>query len=110
MLEEKKMFTVNLWGSHPDHNNDDCWTGYDCETLEEALDCLNNPWKYFDKDRDCDGTAYFELDSEERHELVGNPEFNERLYEDDCRDWKQEFAMQNGMAFGVDGYNDAMGY
>ncbi len=29
--------TVNLWGSNPDAENDDCWTGLDFATREEAL-------------------------------------------------------------------------
>ena len=30
--------------------------------------------------------------------------------EDDFSDWREEIAMQAGMAFGCKGYNDAMGY
>lgn len=29
-------YSVNEWGSHPDAGNDDCWTGEDFDTLEEA--------------------------------------------------------------------------
>ena len=35
-----KPFTVSLWGSNPDEtDNDDCWTGDDFATREEAIKC-----------------------------------------------------------------------
>ncbi len=30
-------YSVNYWGSHPEANNDDCYTGIDFATAEEAL-------------------------------------------------------------------------
>ena len=34
-----KPYTVTLWGSNPDEtDNDDCWTGVDFATREEAID------------------------------------------------------------------------
>ena len=35
-----KPFSVTLWGSNPDEtDNDDCWTGDDFATREEAIAC-----------------------------------------------------------------------
>lgn len=31
-----KAYNVLLFGSHPDQENDDCWTGADFDTLAEA--------------------------------------------------------------------------
>jgi len=33
---DKKKYMVTLWGSHPDAENDDCWTGESYATLAEA--------------------------------------------------------------------------
>lgn len=30
-------YWVNLWGSNPDHENDDCWTGVEFATRGEAI-------------------------------------------------------------------------
>jgi len=95
-----KEYNVNYWGSHPDEENDDCWSGDDFHSKEEALICFN-------KDAD-DGIAYIEIDGPDIHDVRKNPAFNPS--EDDDDDWKTERAMQAGMAFGCAGYNDAMGY
>lgn len=36
-------YTVNLWGSNPNLENDDCWTGCDYATREEALAAYADP-------------------------------------------------------------------
>ena len=55
------------------------------------------------------------IDGPDVHDVTANPDQpsqrrrrRERARED--REWKRERAMQAGMAFGVDGYNDEMGY
>lgn len=56
------MYSVNLYGSHPDANNDDCWTGDDFETKEQALRVFNNPWEHFNRSSNESCTAYIEID------------------------------------------------
>jgi len=29
-------YSVNLWGSHPNQDNDDCWTGDDFDNIDQA--------------------------------------------------------------------------
>lgn len=111
-------FSVDLWGSNPDAGNDDCWTGLDFDSYEAAMACYANPGGFFDPRHDLDDTAYFELVRRETFGADGstevtrlakrkNPDFVPS-YDDHA--WRSEFAMQNGMVFGADGYNDAMGY
>jgi hypothetical protein len=33
---DQKPYSVTTWGSHPDEDNDDCWTGEGYDTLAEA--------------------------------------------------------------------------
>lgn len=103
-------YSVNYWGSHPDADNDDCYTGEDYSTKEAALAAFNgevqdppNMPGYYIR---C--VAFIEIDGPDINEVRPNPSFKaervDRTYE------QQESAMQAGMAFGVHGYNDAMGY
>lgn len=98
---------VNLWGSRPDEENDDCHTGTAFLTLEEAQEVLVRPWEHFDPKYYQRCTAYFELVSDGKREMHANPDFVEE--EDDDSDWQREQAMQAGMGLGVEAYNDAMG-
>lgn len=112
------MFAVNIWGSHPEAENDDWWSSREFSTKEEALECFNNPVEYFGMS-DLYSTEYIELcslepgDSNDHSlyetiELRINPDF--RPSHNDDSEWRRERAMQAGMAFGCDGYNDEMGY
>ena len=102
------MYNVNLYGSHPDANNDDCWTGDDFETKEQALMVFNNPWEHFNRSSNESCTAYIEIDGPDINQVRANPSFRKAK---DCDDgWKREFAMQAGMVYGCNGYNDAMGF
>jgi len=94
-------FSVNFWGSHPDDDNDDCWYGEEYGTLEEAEKEFAAPVKD-------SGVAYVELDGPDVYKVRENPGFEPT--EDDMSDWHNEIAMQAGMAFGCQGYNDVMGY
>lgn len=105
-----KQFSVSHWGSHPDLENDDCFTGEDFDSLDEAI-------KAFHADPKDRSVEYIEIDGIEdadlsKHGLTSryrrNPNF--RRSRDDDSDWKREQAMQAGMAFGCDGYNEVMGY
>jgi len=114
------VFEVNFWGSHPDAGNDDCWIAVDVRSLDEARAFVKNPTfpSYVGHPS---GTAFFEIvdangnpADDVRIEVHPNPLFNAAKRDakrraDDMMD-RSEFSMQNGMAFGCDGYNDAEGY
>jgi len=103
------MYSVNLWGSDPNEENDDCWTGQDFNTLSEAEAFYDNPFadaafaQHFQR---C--SAFIELDGPNVHKQRPNPGFKPSPVNDD--DWNREIAMQAGMMGGCDAYNDACGY
>lgn len=102
-MSNAATFSVNHWGSHPDLNNDDCFTGEDFETLTLAEAALTHGSKDY-------SVRYLELDGPNVHRVVENPNYNARACKRDDSEWRNERAMQAGMAFGCDGYNDEMGY
>lgn len=109
---EGKAYGVCLWLTHPDDDNDDCMTGEDFDTLEEARACMANLEGTFNMVyySDC---AFVELSGPDVHEVVERPGVLRRARKNaaaDDAEWKREQAMQAGMAFGCDGYNDEMGY
>ena len=107
-------YQINTWGSHPDSNNDDWWTSADAgETLAAARASLA---AFVGRADDC----YFELveivgtridkvfgevEVMERVAIRRNPAFIECPADADCGEW----AMLQGMAHGVEAYNDAIG-
>ncbi len=100
-------YSVCHWGSHPDLDNDDCYTGDDFDTLEEAkASKMYQEAEY--------SVEYIELDGPDVHELKKNPNYNAKQVRRDRAEQdhleRSEFAMQQGMAFGVQGYNEAMGW
>ena len=97
------MFAVNHWGSHPDAGNDDCFTGQDFDTLEAAK---ASPM-YLSAEYD---VPFIELDGPGVHEVRRNPDFSAKEVAFDYALEQSERAMQAGMAFGVQGFNDEMGY
>ena len=104
------MFSVLHFGSHPSLQNDDCWTGYDFETEQEAIAFFNQPCADhpYVKARD---VAYITLVNAEGFEvrLRKNPDFKpSKPARDD--EWRRERAMEAGMLHGCDGYNEVMGY
>lgn len=102
------MYSVNLWGSHPDDDNDDCWTGLEFATVEEAKECAANWREHFPLEVDAD-VAYIEIHGGFGSELIKNPR-HKRAKHIENGEWKREAAMQAGMAFGCAGYNDEYGY
>lgn len=106
----EKPFSVLLFGSHPDKDNDDCWTGTEFATEAEAREALANPWKHFNEVYYSSDTEYFVLDGVglKDIECYKNPDFKPKKRRDD--EWQREAAHQAGMAFGCQGYNDMMGY
>lgn len=109
----ENTFAVNYWGSHPDKNNDDCWTGTDFTTRETALEHFNagrSPSEQFDLTSPAFMTIecmYIEIDGPGIYEVRKNPKFNDRERRlDDSLD-RNERIMQAGMMGGCDAYNDA---
>lgn len=102
-------YSVNLWGSNPDEMNDDCWMGQDFDSENEALRCFNHPEEFF-SEFDLDGTRFVELTSNvQGNDLYDTREIQGSTTSDDS-DWTREMAMEAGMGFGCDGYNDFYGY
>lgn len=120
----KPAYSVTLWGSNPDEtDNDDCWTGEDYLTRDEAIAVYRAvvmfPEAGLAQHMGRGGWEFVCIDGPDVHEVTANPDQpsvrrhrkqmeRERARED--RDWQNERAMQAGMAFGCDGYNDEMGY
>jgi hypothetical protein len=100
-------YSVNLWGSHPKNGNDDCITGADFPTLEKAEHCAANLRATFTA-RSVKGAEWIEIDGPDHNSCKRNPDYVPSRDDDSAE--RSERAMQAGMAFGVQGYNDAMGY
>lgn len=101
------QFMVNHWGSHPDAGNDDCYCGEDFETLDLAKANYSAECEDY-------SVAFIELNGPGIQLIRENENYDRaRVARDNARDdsdWQREQAMQAGMAFGCDGYNDEMGW
>lgn len=109
MSQADGKWSVNYWMTHPELENDDCNTGSDYDTLDEAMKEYNNPeWK---------NGHYVEIDGPDIYEVKMQPghdpkayqrelELDRRQYEGEAR---RENAMQEGMGRGIQAYNEAMG-
>lgn len=116
MSETQKPYSVCYWGSHPDEENDDCHTGEFFDSRDEAVAAFKaKPSEVCPCIADWE-PAFIEIDGLEDSELAElgiervrkNP--IHRKTKDDDSEWQREQAMQAGMAFGCDGYNEVMGY
>ena len=105
--EQKLMYQVNLWGSHPDAGNDDCWTGANFENASSAERTYLDPWRVFDKAFNCAETAYVELVGPDSQHVRRNPDYVPD--NDNLADWRHEAAIEAGMLHGIDAFNDALG-
>lgn len=117
-------YSVDLWGSNPDEtDNDDCWTGASFATIDEALElyrALAGSIGNFELAAQLDKVTGHDwefvcIDGPDVHDVSPNPDQpRQRRHRSERRrqdgEWQREHAMQTGMAFGCDGYNDAMGY
>ena len=104
--------TVSLWLTHPDLGNDDCMTAADFATEAEARAAVADLDAHFCR-ASSDGCAFVMVDGPDCHEVVERPGVaaqSRREARFDRELERSEAAMQAGMAFGVDGYNDAMGW
>jgi hypothetical protein len=106
-----EKIAVNHWGSHPDMDNDDCFTGDEFSTIDDAI-------AFYLQDPTDSSVEYIEIDLDDKilraHGIVrfrksGNfiPYNRNDNYNDE---WKRELANEAGMLGGVDAYNDMMGY
>lgn len=113
-----KPYSVTTWGSHPDAGNDDCWQGGDFASESEARIDFNLAILGDGYGVDRESTAYIMLDGPDLREIVAFGPYHtpaaqaararrERAEREADR---RERAMEAGMAFGCDGYNDAMGW
>ena len=105
-------YTIDFWGSEP-CTNDDCWMGEDFADREVAEKTYREYCRKMERGESVDSyvdgcTAYIVLAGPDVYEEHKVSTFRPDRGMDDG--WSREFAMQNGMAFGCDGYNDAMGY
>jgi hypothetical protein len=99
-------FSVNFWGSKPG-TNDDCITGVDFETAEEAMAAFHAEPADVLAWLDTRHVAWVEMS----HPIVSAERKNAGFVatpDDDSAD-RAEHAMQAGMAFGCPGFNDARG-
>lgn len=112
VTDTNKPYSVNLWSAHPESGEDACDTGTEFATLEEARACMADLDKYFNM-RYFRTSPWVELDGPDVYEVVYDAEAHKRMqkeraaYEEMER---RERAMQAGMAFGCQGYNEEMGY
>ena len=104
-------YGVNMWGSRPG-TNDDCHTGVDFSSRADAEAFYAAPFEgphattFWCNSLRSPGT-WLEIDGPDIHEERCVTPGKRR---DDDDDWRRERAMEAGMAFGCDGYNDAMGW
>lgn len=106
MTKTANGYVVEFWQSHKDEGNDDHLTGSDEDigNPEQAFEVLarfkeikwlKSQWAY----------AFIEGPDGRIHE-ERNPDYVEAIDNDD----DTEFAMQQGMGFGIGAYNEAMGF
>lgn len=101
------LYTVLYFGSHPDLDNDDCWQGFDFDSKDKAIEAYHvNPSDPSVRYIEIDGLEDSELESLKITRVRKNPLGKARMNDDE---WKREAAMQAGMAFGCEGYNDYYG-
>lgn len=113
------QYSVSLWGSDPDTcDNDDCWTGEDFPTKEEAQAffqaVLAAPYLH-PMAKGCGHWEYIELDGPDVHVVAPNPDQetcarHRRDLAREDRAWRWEVAVEAGMLHGTDAYNEEMGY
>jgi hypothetical protein len=108
--EENTMtnaYEINLWGSHPDAGNDDCVSGTDAATFEEAVAIFNAPEGHFFKNA-MRGIRFVEMVGSDVREIREVTNFLPHPEDTDCD--VQEGKRLAAMSFGIQGYNDFMGY
>lgn len=104
----EKNYSVCLWDSCPELEEDTCNTGDDFATLEEAFKAYNDPKGHFARVLPW---QWVEIDGPDVNDCRPIDEsFNHAAADGDEDDWRREQAMQAGMGLGIEAYNDMMGY
>jgi hypothetical protein len=100
-------YAVNHWCSHPNLQNDDCQTGEDFPTLEEAEEA-------FAKGSTDYAVEFIQLAGPGVGKIAPNPNYDARRVARERRqadrEERREQAMQAGMGLGVEAYNETMGW
>ncbi len=113
MHTEPHSFAVNLYGSHPDLDNDDCWTGDEFATLEEARDTFDR-WSEVFSRGNVASTSHVELTGPGIYEVKQVSDeviaARKRDLERSDREWQREQAMEAGMLHGCGAYNEVLGW
>lgn len=112
----EKPYMVSLWGSEPG-TDDDCHTGDDFATLEEARAVYQAPFTHFKGPGKQSGESYY-LEGGCWVELVGPGVVGQvrqlskpsRKRDAGDEEWRREIATEAGMLGGCDAYNEVMGY
>lgn len=111
---------VNLWGSHPEANNDDLWTGVAFASREAALAAIESGSFPFPAHSPSHIVAFFEIIIEDENEATveslsthenpahKSPAARRQRRSDDSAE-RSEFQMQQAMGHGVQGWNDFEG-
>lgn len=111
-------YSVTLWGSNPDETDaDDCWTGDDYATREEALEAYRSLYKWPTSGvaEHCPEWQFAMIDGPDVHDVMANPDertarrWRHALARTDAA-WRRERALEAGMLGGVEAYNDEHGY
>ena len=107
-IVNRGVWEVNLWGSHPEQNNDDCITGMDFDNrgAAEAAWAKLSHSTWGTKGQLCFGATcakYIELNGPDVYLLRINPDYVNAREHDDGE------AMMIGMGLGIDAYNEAIG-
>lgn len=100
-------YSVTLWGSDPRDENDDCWSGRDFESWDDALACYGDIEANFENFELAD-TRFVMLEGGNLEEPYIKEVKGYASPSDD--DWSNEMAMQAGMGMGISAYNDWRGY
>jgi hypothetical protein len=112
-------YSVSLWGSNPDEtDNDDCWTGDDYATREEAIAAYRAIVMFPTTGALVESCGHWEfvmIDGPKTHEVTANPDQaacrrHRREMARSDRDWQHERAMEAGMLHGIEAYNDEMNW
>lgn len=106
-----KPYAVLHWGSHPDCNNDDCFTGEGFDSVSDAVAAFKvDPDDYTVSHIEIDGLTEEELTSHSIGRVRLNKNFKQTKSSHSDDEWRREQAMQAGMGLGIDAYNEEMGY
>lgn len=94
-------FTWEVWGSHKDEGNDDCWTGDTVDSLDQALAELRLRQAKSDVAYSCIETPAGRIFQQINLSFL--------RHDDDFELDRSEAADQHGMAFGTRGSNEVLG-